>query len=92
MVRINRMSGKKLRKDDMHHIIKIESAHMDAVIEGSKNFEIRENDRGYQKGDTVAMIELVNDTSKRQVITVVITYVTGFMQKENIVVFGFKKV
>lgn len=37
----------------MHHDIKLRIEYADAVLDGSKNFEIRQNDRGYQKGDTV---------------------------------------
>ena len=38
----------------MHHILKIKEAYYDAKLEGSKMFEIRHNDRGFQKGDTVS--------------------------------------
>ena len=35
------------------HIIKIREDFADAVLYGEKTFEVRENDRGYQKGDIV---------------------------------------
>ena len=35
------------------HDIKILETYADAVLSGEKTFEIRENDRGYQKGDEV---------------------------------------
>lgn len=37
----------------MTHDIKLNWHYADAVLSGEKNFEIRFNDRGYQKGDTV---------------------------------------
>lgn len=66
----------------MHHVIKIEQQYLDAIVEGSKTFEIRLNDRGYQKGDTVTLKGLHNFVKAK------ITYVTNFMQKDNVVVFG----
>ena len=35
------------------HVIKIQEDFADAVLSGEKTFEVRENDRGYQKGDIV---------------------------------------
>ena len=40
------------------HTIKIKETFADAVNCGDKTFEVRENDRGYQKGDTVRFIVL----------------------------------
>ena len=37
----------------MTHNIKITESFADAVLSGDKTFEIRKNDRGYQKGDVV---------------------------------------
>lgn len=37
----------------MTHEIKIYDYYADAVISGEKTFEVRYNDRGYQKGDFV---------------------------------------
>ena len=35
------------------HNIKLSDEFADAVLYGDKTFEVRENDRGYQKGDLV---------------------------------------
>lgn len=35
------------------HEIKLNKCYADAVLSGEKPFEIRRNDRGYQKGDRV---------------------------------------
>lgn len=40
----------------MVHEIKIEEQFADAVLSGEKTFEIRYNDRGYNKGDVVRFI------------------------------------
>ena len=37
----------------MEHHIKIQKQFADAVMSGEKTFEIRINDRGYQKGDLI---------------------------------------
>ena len=37
----------------MRHEIKIGKDFATAILSGEKNFEIRKNDRGYQRGDTV---------------------------------------
>ena len=37
----------------MTHRLKIYKAYADAILEGIKTFEIRYDDRGYQKGDLV---------------------------------------
>ena len=35
------------------HNLKILSDYADAIVAGDKTFEIRENDRGFQKGDFI---------------------------------------
>ena len=42
----------------MNHKIKILESFANAVLHGDKTFEVRKNDRGYQKGDTVEFIVL----------------------------------
>ena len=37
----------------MLHKIKLSIFYADAVLSGQKNFEVRYNDRGYQRGDRV---------------------------------------
>ena len=38
------------------HKIKLNKNYADAVLSGEKNFEVRYNDRGYQKGDIIQFI------------------------------------
>jgi hypothetical protein len=40
------------------HEVKIWPRWFEALLSGEKNFEVRENDRGYQKGDTIVLHEL----------------------------------
>lgn len=42
------------------HYIKLNHHFCDAVLNGDKNFEIRRNDRGYQRGDRI-VFRAVND-------------------------------
>ncbi len=71
----------------MHHEIKIDPPYFEAVITGKKTFEIRYNDRGYNAGDTVTMLEYSHTYTGRSV-TKRIGYVTSYGQKENLVVFS----
>ena len=82
----------------MTHTIKLREDYIEAVISGDKNFEVRENDRGYQKGDFIKFIPISRqgvayvdyDLEKK---TFEITYVhSGLGLKENYVVFGIKEV
>lgn len=41
----------------MKHELKIWPQYYEAVADGSKTFEIRKNDRGFQKGDKVTLKE-----------------------------------
>ncbi len=43
------------------HLIKILEDHYDLVLAGTKTFEIRLNDRAYQKGDYVEMTPIYRD-------------------------------
>lgn len=77
----------------MHHNLKILPSYFEAILDGSKTFEIRFNgDRGFQKGDSVTFQE--NDPSwgaiiKRDVSAKII-YVSNYNQRKDWVVFGFK--
>ena len=76
-----------------HHDLKIESHYFHEVKEENKLFEIRLNDRDFQKGDTVTLKEYgkakYSDYTGEE-LDFVITYVTAFNQKESWVVFGIK--
>lgn len=79
--------------DQRHHHLKIEEAYFEDSIIGRKRFEVRYNDRGYQKGDTITLHEIrdvyKNYTNRK--IHGVITYVTNYAQKDGWVVFGWEE-
>lgn len=77
------------------HNIKLSYLFADAVNEGLKTFEIRENDRGYQTGDRVIFtvidrrgVTMPHPVSRK---AYVITYLLhGWGLKEGYCVFGIK--
>lgn len=68
------------------------------VVSGEKNFEIRENDRGYQKGDHIRFTPVYDSGFDRPKHSIEdkeyeITYVlNGWGLKNGYVVFGIKEV
>lgn len=79
-----------------YHTLKLQKRFCDAVFSGEKTFEVRYNDRGFQRGDRVRFIAMDGE------ITIVdhpinnliyeITYVlSGWGIKEDYVVFGIKQ-
>ena len=41
----------------MIHVLKVIPPYFDALADGSKTFEVRRNDRGFQCGDTLELME-----------------------------------
>lgn len=80
----------------MIHIIKIFESYADAIVDGRKTFEVRENDRGYNAGDKVQFKVIYSDgiqfTSHPLYDKVYrITYVhSGLGMENNYVVFGIE--
>lgn len=86
------------------HKIKINHEFVKAILEGDKNFEIRENDRGYQKGDLIQfrvkypspyVRSFDEDLFRSELESSLyeITYViNGWGLKDGYVVFGIRKV
>lgn len=83
----------------MTHELKILEDFADAVNRGDKTFEIRENDRGFQKGDRIKFIV----RTKNNYVTLTshplsnkifeITYViNGWGLKNGFVAFGIKEI
>jgi len=85
----------------MEHVLKILSQFVEPIVSGDKNFEVRQNDRGFQKGDTVRF-NVVNRHGLSEYdrppiydmlehMTFKITYVlSGWGLNEEYVVFGMK--
>ena len=82
----------------MTHKIKIEKPYADAVLSGDKTFEIRYDDRGYQKGDIIDFIVIdPKDDSKIEhslnAKSFIITYVLhGLGLKDSWCVFSIKEI
>ncbi len=75
------------------HNLKLREEFADAVYNGEKTFEIRLNDRGYQKGDRVTFTVIDANGSKREhplnEIEFKISYVlNGWGLKNGYVAFG----
>ncbi len=70
-----------------HHELKIEDRFFEEKKAGNKPFEIRINDREFQKGDTITYTNpgapYFKKSGKYE-----ITYVSGYNQREGWVVFG----
>ena len=82
------------------HKIKLDEEFADAVLCGDKNFEIRKNDRGYQKGDHV-IFDVVDNSicgtthidHALNYLEFEITYVlNGWHVEQDYVVFGIKRI
>ena len=80
----------------MHHNLKILPVYFQAHIDGDKPFEIRDNsDRGFQKGDTVTLIECMDGsitTATGRKVTRTITYVTNYCQTHDMVVIALQEI
>lgn len=88
------------------HKIKLKQSFVSAVLSGEKNFEIRFNDRGYQKGDLIKFIPVIEkkdspkealaitkENSELEKKTFIITYlINGWGLENGYVAFGIKEV
>lgn len=71
-----------------HHELKILPRYFEKILEGSKLFEIRKNDRDFQEGDLVTLLEWKDGKYTGSKIERMIGHISIFEQKENIVVFS----
>ena len=75
------------------HRVKIFPSYYEAQANGSKNFEIRKNDRNYQVGELLILEEydpMTKEYTGRK-IHCLITYLTNFKQMPGYVFLGTKK-
>lgn len=81
-----------------YHELKLQRDFCDAVLNGEKTFEIRVNDRGYQKGDRVKFIPVTNGGMMRVCHAIAekeyeITYVlNGWGLENGVVAFSINEV
>jgi ASC-1-like (ASCH) protein len=77
----------------MEHNLKIANEYFEAVNEGLKTFEIRNNDRNFKVEDIVNLEEIdENKEYTGRKVTGKITYITNYAQMSGYVVFSFVKI
>lgn len=87
---------KIMKNNKMTHYIKLNETFEYPVLSGDKNFEIRKNDRGYNKGDLIVFRVIDEEGcilhSKLDNKIYEITYViNGWGIEDGYVVFGIKE-
>ena len=74
------------------HELKILESFATDIVMGRKTFEVRKNDRGFQKGDYVEFTCIENENHSINHMTYEITYVLyGWGIEQGYVVFGIKE-
>lgn len=70
------------------HILKTWCEYYKHILDGSKLFEIRKNDRGFKVGDVLVLQEYDKDKKQftGEMVSKIITYITDYEQKEGYVV------
>lgn len=80
----------------INHVLKIKEEYANAICSGDKTFEIRYNDRGYQKGDKIQFKCHYLGVSEYHEINKIIYEITylihGWGLKEDWCVFGIREV
>lgn len=76
------------------HELKITSEFFEAVKDGRKKFEIRKNDRNYNVGDILVLLEYDKyyEAFTGEKITVEISYMTDYAQQDGYVVLGIEEI
>ena len=85
-----------------HHNLKIQERFVKPILENEKRFEIRNNDRCFQKGDLVSFTVVDNNNIDKEILhnryrefermDFEITYIiSGWGLKNGYVVFGFEE-
>lgn len=81
----------------MKHTLKIQQCYLIHILEGTKTFEVRKNDRDYQVGDVISFLPI--EDSNYQVYEIRhtlpefrISYVTNFGCQDGFVVLGIKEI
>lgn len=57
------------------HSLKCEKNYFDRILDGSKRFELRRNDRDFQKGDILILRETIDNAETGRKIRCTVTYV-----------------
>lgn len=72
--RINNIPSGSCGREQKEHQIRIGTAFFDDVCSGKKSFELRKNDRGYEQGDILEMMEFTNGKYTGRSVKVIVTY------------------
>lgn len=76
----------------MVHYLKTLPEYFQSVKIGIKNFEIRKNDRNFQIGDELALLEYTPQNGfTGDYIIVEVIYMTNYEQKDGYVVMGIER-
>jgi len=67
----------------MEHTLKTISKYFNAVCEGTKTFEVRKDDRNFQIGDTLILLEYGNGIKQHAEYRTNITYILGRNEDEK---------
>ena len=71
------------------HEIKIQKHYYDKVVDGTKTFEIRFNDRSYKEGDLVVMTMIDEDEHVTSLkVSARVGFIATYAQREGFVVFS----
>ena len=73
------------------HLIKIEDVYYDQIIDGSKKFEVRYNDRGYQTGDHIKFHRPIGRIEREGLWEIIYVH-SGLGMKEMFVVLGIARI
>lgn len=74
----------------MNHFLKIQPEFFEAVINRTKPFEIRYNDRNFQVNDVLVLQEYQHNDYTGRSISVNVSYITNYGQKPDYVVMGLR--
>ncbi|MEQ6001442.1 DUF3850 domain-containing protein [Bacillus amyloliquefaciens] len=74
------------------HNLKITADQFIPLMQGKKKFDIRKNDRGIIEGDVMYLQEWENGKYTGRSCTVLVTYITTYMQRKGYVVFGIEEI
>lgn len=69
------MNTNKLPFAAKEHSLKCEKNYFDRVLDGSKRFELRRNDRDFQKGDILILRETIDNAETGRKIKCTVSYV-----------------
>lgn len=74
------------------HELKIEREYFRSILNGTKTFEIRKNDRDFKTRDILILKEIAEEYPEftGRTIDCKVTYITNFALQENYVCMGIK--